>query len=43
LKKELIYAYSKLSEMVEIDDIKYDEGITMLKHTLKLIEEMEGK
>jgi hypothetical protein len=43
LKKELIYANNKLSEMIEIDDIKYDEGLTMLKHALKLVEEMDGE
>jgi hypothetical protein len=43
LHKQLIYANEKLSEMVAIDDIKYSEGLSMLKCALKLIEEMEGE
>ena len=43
LHNQLIYANEKISEAVEIDDIKYDEGLTMLKHALKLVEEMVGE
>lgn len=43
LHNQLVYANKKLSEAIEIDDIKYDDGLDMLKSALRLIERIVGE
>lgn len=43
LHNQLIYANEKLSEAVNINDIKYDDGLDMLKSALVLIKRIVGE